>query len=204
MEEAFDELPAKYKTPVILQELQARKEFFTVEATKYCNPLFHEQNLSALKYYKTIGIDNLWENKKFLVNPEIFFNVINNGYVNLKKMHQAGVLIGCGIDGGMPFCYFGSNFREYEIYKRVGFTNIDILRCATINNAKILGMEKKIGTLDTGKYADMVVLDKNPLEDIRALRTPQMVFKQGDLMFSASDKCYVSSKTDSAHTQPSV
>lgn len=205
MEEAFDELPVKYRTPVILQELQARKEFFTVEATKYCNPLFHEQNLSALKYYKTIGIDHLWENKKFLVNPEIFFNVINNGYVNLRKMHQAGVLIGCGIDAGMPFCYFGSNFREYEILKRVGFANIDILRCATINNAKILGMENKIGSLDTGKYADMVALDKNPLEDIRALRTPQMVFKQGDLMFSATDRYLLNtSKTEPASTQPSV
>lgn len=204
MEEAFDDLPARYKTPVIMQELQARKEFFTGEATKYCKPLFHEQNLSALKDYKTIGIENLWEHKKFLVNPEIFFNMINNGYVNLRNMHQAGILIGCGIDAGMPFCYFGSNFREYEIYKRVGFSNIDVLRCATINNAKILGMEDKIGSLDTGKYADMVVLDKNPLDDIRALRTPQMVFKQGAVIVSTSDRCYVSSKTESSQIQPSV
>jgi imidazolonepropionase-like amidohydrolase len=48
-------------------------------------------------------------------------------------------------------------------------------------------MEDKIGSLETKKYADMVVLDKNPLEDIRVLRKPQMVFKQGDLMFSAGN-----------------
>ena len=68
-----------------------------------------------------------------------------------------------------------------KLLQRVGFSNIEILRCATINNAKILRMEDKIGSLEIGKYADMVVLDKNPLEDIRALRKPQMVFKQGGI-----------------------
>ena len=113
--------------------------------------------------------------------------MILNGYVNLKKMNQAGILIGCGIDAGMPFCYFGGNYREYEIMQRAGFTNIEILRCATINNAKILRLVDRIGSLETGKYADMVVLDNNPLEDIRALRKPQMVFKEGVLMFSAGN-----------------
>jgi imidazolonepropionase-like amidohydrolase len=71
--------------------------------------------------------------------------------------------------------------------KRVGFTNIEIIRCATINNAKILRLEDKTGSLETGKYADMVVLNDNPLDDIRTLRKPQMVFKQGSLMFSAGN-----------------
>ena len=187
MEEAFDELPEKYRTPEITKELQVRKEYFEKETAKHCDPVLHKQNLSALKDYKTIGIDNLWEKKKFLVNPDVFFNMIGNGYTNLKKMNQAGILIGCGIDAGMPFCYFGGNYREYEILQRVGFSNIEILRCATINNAKILRLADKTGSLETGKYADMVALDKNPLEDIRSLREPQMVFKQGDLMFSAGN-----------------
>ena len=87
----------------------------------------------------------------------------------------------------MPFCYFGGNYREYEMMQRAGFSNIEIIRCATINNAKILKIEDKIGSLETKKYADMVVLNNNPLEDIRVLRKPQMVFKQGDLMFSAGN-----------------
>ncbi|PKN53253.1 MAG: hypothetical protein CVU55_03320 [Deltaproteobacteria bacterium HGW-Deltaproteobacteria-13] len=187
MEEAFDEIPERYRTPEIIKELQVRKKYFENEAANHCDPLLHRQNLSALKYYKTIGYDNLWKKKKFLVNPEVFFNMIGNGYASLKKMNQAGILIGCGIDAGMPFCYFGGNYREYEILQRVGFSNIEILRCATINNAKILVLADKTGSLETGKYADMVVLDKNPLEDIRVLRNPQMVFKQGDLMFSAGN-----------------
>jgi imidazolonepropionase-like amidohydrolase len=113
--------------------------------------------------------------------------MMKNGYSNLKKMNQAGILIGCGIDAGMPFCYFGGNYREYEILQRIGFSNIEILRCATINNAKILRVEDKTGSLETGKYADIVILEKNPLEDIRALRKPYMVFKQGEMMFSAAN-----------------
>ena len=187
MEEAYDELPQKYRTPEITKELQVRKDYFANEAVNHCDPLLHGQNLSALKYYKTIPIDKLFEKKKFLVNPEVFFNMIGNGFVSLKKMNQAGILIGCGIDAGMPFCYFGGNYREYELLQRAGFSNIEVLRCATINNAKILRMEDKIGSLESGKYADMVVFDKNPLEDIHVLRKPQMVFKQGDLMFSSGN-----------------
>jgi imidazolonepropionase-like amidohydrolase len=184
MEEAFDGIPEQYQTPEITEELRVRKEYFKNEAINHCDPLLHRQNLSILKEYKIIDKDKLWEKKKFLVNPDIFFNMIGNGYASLKKMNQAGIRIGCGIDAGMPLNYFGGNYREYEILQRVGFSNIEILRCATINNAKILRMEDKIGSLETGKYADMVALDKNPLDDIRALRKPQMVFKQGALMFS--------------------
>jgi imidazolonepropionase-like amidohydrolase len=186
-EEAYDKIPEKHLSPEVTKELQVRKEHFEKEAVNHVDPLFHRQNIDALKFYKTIGKDKLWAKKKFLVDPDIYFNMINNGYASLKKMNQAGVLIGCGIDAGMPFSYFGANYREYELLQRVGFSNIEILRCATINNAKILLIGDQTGSLETGKYADMVALDKNPLEDIRALRKPQMVFKQGDLMFSASN-----------------
>lgn len=187
MEEAFDTLPEEYRTPEIAAELKVRKQYFEKETVRHCDPLLHKQNLAALEDYKTIGIDYLWEKKKFLVNPYVFFNMMLNGPVNLRKMNQAGILIGCGIDAGMPFCYFGGNYREYEIMQRAGFTNLEVLRCATINNAKILCIDDKTGTLETGKYADMVVLDNNPLEDIKALRNPRMVFKQGDLMFSVTN-----------------
>jgi len=101
---------------------------------------------------------------------------------NLRKMKDAGVLIGCGIDAGMPFTFFGGQYREYELLSRVGFKNEEILKCATINNARILRMEEKIGSLEPGKYADLVVLGENPLKEIKALRTPHMVFKEGRIL----------------------
>lgn len=187
MEEAYDDLPEKYKTPEILEELHQRRFYFEHEAVLHCDPVLHRQNLKSLQYYKKYERADLWEKKIFLVNPDVYFGMMQNGYTNLKKMNDAGILIGCGIDAGMPFCYFGGNYREYEILKRVGLTNLEVLRCATINNAKILRLDDKTGSLETGKYADMVVLDKNPLDDIRVLRKPYMVFKQGELMFSSAN-----------------
>jgi imidazolonepropionase-like amidohydrolase len=187
VEDAYDRIPEQFKSPEIDMELKARQEYFMNEAANHCDPVLHEQNLEAMSLYKTIGWDNLWPRKKFLVNPDLYFNMVRNGYTNLRKMKEAGVLIGCGIDAGMPFNYFGGIHREYEIFERIGFSTIDILRCATINNAKILKMEDKLGSLDKGKYADMVAYDRNPLEDIKVMRSPQLVFKQGELMFSAKD-----------------
>jgi len=58
-------------------------------------------------------------------------------------------------------------------------SNKEILQCATINNARILQMADKIGTIEKGKLADMVVLKENPLEKIEACRFPQRVIKEG-------------------------
>jgi adenine deaminase len=55
-------------------------------------------------------------------------------------------------------------------------------KCATINNARILKMEDKIGSLTAGKYADIAVFAENPLQKIESLRKPSMVFKDGRLL----------------------
>ena len=57
----------------------------------------------------------------------------------------------------------------------------EVLRCATINNAKILRREDKIGTIEKGKLADMVVLTENPFVRIQTCRDPQMVIKGGQI-----------------------
>jgi imidazolonepropionase-like amidohydrolase len=94
-------------------------------------------------------------------------------------MKQAGVLIGCGTDSGAPFMSHGTLWREMEMLARVGFSNEEILQCATINNARILQMADKKGTIEKGKFADMVVLKENPLEKIEACRSLQRVIKEG-------------------------
>ncbi|MEA2102492.1 MAG: amidohydrolase family protein [Thermodesulfobacteriota bacterium] len=77
-------------------------------------------------------------------------------------------------------------YREFEIYDRIGFSNAEILQCVTINNARILGMEDQIGTIEAGKLADLVVFENNPLQDIKALRKPTMVFKDGRIMHATA------------------
>lgn len=187
IEEAYEVIPSMFRNDFLDHERKVRKDYFEGDAFNHCHPSLHKDNLDMLKYYKVFGKENLWEKKKFLVNPDLYFGMMKYGSENLKKMKAAGVLIGCGIDAGMPLCYFGGMYREYEIYSRLGFSNLEILQCATINNAKILQREESIGSLEPGKLADMVVCDANPLDDIRVLRKPSQVFKEGRLMHSKTD-----------------
>ena len=62
-----------------------------------------------------------------------------------------------------------------------GMTNLQALRCATINGAKSLGMEAEIGSLKVGKLADLIVLDKNPLENIQNTEFVKSVMINGRL-----------------------
>jgi len=183
IEEAFDEVPAELRSDFLDAELEARRRYiYGSEATQHCDPVLHQDNIDQLKLYKTMGWDNLWRNKKFMVDPRLYFGVVKNAPANLKRMHEAGVLIGCGTDAGMPFTYFGGYYRELEAYARAGFRNAEILRFATVNNARILGLEDRIGSLEKGKYADFIVLDGDPLADLKVLRQPLAVFKSGRLM----------------------
>ena len=96
-------------------------------------------------------------------------------------MKDAGIVIGCGTDSGVPLAYHGTLWREMEMLGRIGFSNSEILQCATINNAKIVGMADKIGSVEAGKYADLTILQENPLEKIETCRKPQMVIKNGEI-----------------------
>jgi len=175
----FDVFPKKYQTDFIENEIKIRHHYLTKEAHAHIDASFHKLNLDTMKYYQTVGCKNMWDKKIFLGNPDKTLGLLKYGTENLKKMKEAGVLIGVGMDAGMPFCYFGSLYRELELMSRVGFSNKEILRAATYNNAKILNMESDIGDISRGKFADLVIYNKNPLDDIRVCRSPQMVFKGG-------------------------
>jgi adenine deaminase len=67
-----------------------------------------------------------------------------------------------------------------------GMSNHQALKCATINGAVYLGMEKQIGSLKEGKLADLIVLDKNPLEDIQHSESVTHTMINGRLYDAAS------------------
>jgi imidazolonepropionase-like amidohydrolase len=67
-----------------------------------------------------------------------------------------------------------------------GFSPIEVLRIATINGARYLGLDGEIGSLEKGKLADLVVLDKNPLENIRNTEAISMVMLNGRLYDAAT------------------
>lgn len=87
-----------------------------------------------------------------------------------EKALKAGVLTAVGTDAGAPFVHHGNNAKELEIFVRYGMTEMQAIEAATRVPAQILGMDDRLGTIEKGKYADIVVVRDNPLKDIRVLQ----------------------------------
>jgi len=182
--ELFPLVPKEYQTEFIENEIDIKMQYLNKESSQHIDPSIHQQNLGMIAYYQKVPCSQMWDQKIFMAYPDPMFGLLKYGVENLKKLKQAGALIGCGMDAGVPLCYFGSLYRECELLSRVGFTNHEVLQCATINNAKILRMENSIGSIQPGKYADLVVLNENPLKEIKSLRNPLIVMKDGQIMIS--------------------
>ncbi len=185
---SFDEFPKEFKTDFIMNEMKIRGEYWNSITTKDVVPSIHESNVKAQDWFKqyNYNYEKMYLDKKLAVDPFPFFNYMIYGVKNVQKMRSAGILIGCGTDSGVPWNYHGTLWREMEMYSRIGFSNAEILRCATLNNAKIMGMEQEIGSIDTGKLADIIVMKDNPLADIKALRDIRLVFLGGKVV---AQKC---------------
>jgi imidazolonepropionase-like amidohydrolase len=99
---------------------------------------------------------------------------------NLKKLFDAGVNVGFGTDTGPPGRFAGFfEHWELELMVQAGLTPIQAITCATRNSAQFLGAND-LGTLEAGKWADLVVLSRNPLTDITNSRSIEAVMIAGN------------------------
>ena len=99
----------------------------------------------------------------------------------VNQMHRAGVPFLAGTDTP-PGVYIFPGFSLHEELQRfvaAGFTPLEALQTATINPAKFLGMDDRLGTIEQNKLADMVLLDANPLDDIRNTQKIEAVIANG-------------------------
>ncbi|WP_160712948.1 DPP IV N-terminal domain-containing protein [Chitinophaga solisilvae] len=101
----------------------------------------------------------------------------------IRRLHQAGAHITAGTDA--PFIPYGLSLHvELQELTAAGLTPEDALRAATIHAAEALGVADDLGAIEAGKLADMVVVDGDPLQDIRAAQSVSLVIKNG-LLYSA-------------------
>lgn len=96
---------------------------------------------------------------------------------NITKAIQSGVKIALGTDAAVyPH---GLNAHEFEVYTRLGMTPLQSIQSGTLNAADLLGWSDRIGSIEQGKFADIVAVDGDPLKDITLLQHPIMVMKGG-------------------------
>lgn len=138
-------------------------------------PLVMQANEVVARQYN-IPEWKIEERKKAIANPARYQGLINAA--------NAGVPIAFGTDAGSPVVGHEVVAPELEFMVRLGIKkdNYDALRSATIVPAKISRMDDKIGTLEAGKLADVIVIDGNPLESLDALEHVQMTFIGGRKM----------------------
>jgi imidazolonepropionase-like amidohydrolase len=99
---------------------------------------------------------------------------------NMTRVFDAGIPVVMGSDTGFFGVLLGVATQiEMELMVEGGLTPIDAIRSATINAARMLGKEKDLGTIEAGKLADLLILDANPLDDIKAVRRIHRVVKGG-------------------------
>lgn len=103
---------------------------------------------------------------------------------NTEKLYRAGVPLIFGTDTPFAFGNFShSVMNEVRALKLAGLPNEAILRMATSNAATALGISDRVGTIEPGKLADLVLLDGDPVSDIEALGHIDLVMKEGRIVY---------------------
>ena len=96
---------------------------------------------------------------------------------NFRKAFQAGAKMAFGTDSGVyPH---GDNAKQFAKMVEWGMKPIDAIQASTINAADLIGWSEKVGSLEKGRYADLVAVDGNPLSDVRILESVKFVMKGG-------------------------
>ena len=98
----------------------------------------------------------------------------------MKKAFAAGIKVGFGTDAAVyPH---GLNAHEFAVYVRLGMTPLQAIQTSTVNAADLLGWSSKVGTLEPGKWADIIAVDGDPLKDVTTLEHVRFVMKGGTVV----------------------
>ena len=99
---------------------------------------------------------------------------------NFKKAFEAGVKIAFGTDSGVSA--HGENAREFALMVEAGMSPMQAIQSATVHAADLLGQSDALGSLEVGKWADLVAVSQNPLEDVSVLEDIAFVMQGGRIV----------------------
>jgi len=94
-----------------------------------------------------------------------------------NKAYKRGVKIAFGTDAGVQA--HGTNWKEFVYMVKFGMPAIETIQSATINTAKMLGIDSTLGSIEVGKIADLIAVDGNPIQDINVMEKISFVMKEG-------------------------
>ncbi len=128
----------------------------------------------------TFGVTTWWTERHSNLHRAILKKRKEFVGILIKK----GGLIVAGTDTPVPYVFPGvSLHRELELLVSAGLTPMQGIMAATKNAAHLLGHEDRLGTLEAGKIADLQILSANPLDNISNIRSIEMVFRDGKVIW---------------------
>jgi imidazolonepropionase-like amidohydrolase len=118
-----------------------------------------------------------WANKN--AYPAVFTGLKRT----FKKLHDAGVNIAAGTDSGTPGVVIGKGLhKELEIMVEAGISPMEAIIAATRNAADNVAKASELGTIESGKLADVIAVSGDPLKDIRNTREIKLVIREGEIL----------------------
>lgn len=171
-----------YDNPEVIYFQELRSATYREEIGRYVIP---ELQAGYVKFFEWLA-QPLEERSMPMVGqvyPDRVHNFARFAPESMANIKKAGTKVGVGTDGGTGITFCGNVAKETAILHRYGYSAPEVLRMATLGNMEILKLDREMGSIHPGKYADMVVLEKNPLEHVEALETVAMVFKNGRLYY---------------------
>jgi imidazolonepropionase-like amidohydrolase len=178
----------------------------TIEHTGHVDrmdPSEFERLLEEMKRKNTILVPTLavgWANVQSTRGEGVPEYMIEKAKASLphatksfRMLHEAGVKMAMGTDtvGHMPWLQHGDNAVELELMVKYGMTPMEAIVAATRNGAECAGIQDITGTLETGKKADIIVVDGDPLKDIKILKEKEkihIVIKEGQISVNRQTK----------------
>lgn len=158
---------------VYSKQLRLMKEEYLLGNPKIIGSLFDMYELSD---------DELGERQKKLLAEKKPIEPDPLMLKNLKRIHDHGITVAAGTDAGNVGVIHGpALFHDFALMAQAGLSSRDILVSATLGGAKLLGREKEAGSIEEGKLADIVLLNADPLAEIRSTSDIYLVIKDGNV-----------------------